>query len=222
MNVQNTASVYEELGWTSLPSKPNDELGQEDFLRLMTAQLQYQDPSKPMDPEKFLSQIAQFGMVRGVNELNENFMGLAATMVGNQALQAASLVGKDVLVPSNTGFLEEGGTLKGGVELPFDAANVSIRIEDENGVLVDQMALGSQPMGLSEFEWDGTNLDGEPMPSGNYTIKISAQGADGTQSMQSMVFANVSSVDFGSIGEPMSLNLRGLGRFYFEQVRQIS
>jgi hypothetical protein len=72
-------------------------MGSEDFLTLMVAQLENQDPTKPLDNMQFMGQLAQFGTVSGIQELNEAFGGLSAALGSNQALQAASLVGRDVV-----------------------------------------------------------------------------------------------------------------------------
>ena len=100
MNDIDTSKVFNQLGLTQTPEtkKANDELGQAEFLELMTSQLKFQDPLKPMENGDFLAQMAQFGTVSGINDLNANFNSMAASFQSNQALQASTLVGRKVLV----------------------------------------------------------------------------------------------------------------------------
>ena len=86
-------SIYSQLGLnrtSDTSDKENDELGQTEFLELMTAQLKYQDPLKPMENGDFLGQMAQFGTVSGINELNTTFSSMSASFQSNQALQAST------------------------------------------------------------------------------------------------------------------------------------
>ena len=93
------------------------ELGQEDFMTLMIAQFRNQDPFEPLDNGDFLGQLAQFGTVSGIDELNSSFSGLQNSIQSEQALQAANLVGHAVLAETETGFLPPGGSLYGAIDL---------------------------------------------------------------------------------------------------------
>ncbi len=120
MNEIDTKNPFSPLGLSNASgakTKENDELGQAEFLELMTAQLRFQDPLEPMENGDFLGQIAQFGTVSGINELNTTFNSLNSSFQSNQALQASTLVGRKVLVPSEIGYLGATGGLSGSVEL---------------------------------------------------------------------------------------------------------
>src|SRR4026209_1422384 len=82
--------------------KKKDQLGQAEFLQLMLAQLKNQDPFKAMDPSQFLGQLAQFGTVTGIQDMQNAFTSLSDAMRASQVLDGASMVGRDVLVPSDT------------------------------------------------------------------------------------------------------------------------
>ena len=211
---------FEDLGLTRLQEQARSELGQEDFLRLMITQLENQDPFKPMESGDFLGQIAQFGTVEGLATLNGSFDSLASSLVSNQALQAASLVGRPVLIDSPEGFLANGGTLGGAAELVRPATDVSIQITDATGVLVKEIALGPQNAGLVSFVWGGDTSSGVPAPPGRY--RMTAQVIEqGRQSDGASVFvsAQVDSVSFGPRG--LNVNLLGLGQIPFGSVKQI-
>ena len=97
--------------------KDSGSIATEDFLALMTTQLQNQDPLKPLESGDFLGQIAQFSTVSGIGELNESFNGFAQSMQSDQALRGLALVGRDVLVPSAIGNLSAEDGFKGQINV---------------------------------------------------------------------------------------------------------
>ncbi len=215
-------NIYASLGLTR-PEEPKkrDEVGQETFLKLMVTQLKNQDPFKPMENGEFLSQIAQFSTVTGINELNDTFSQLAASLSSNQALQAGALVDRQVLAPLEYGVLPLGGGMQGAVDLPVSAGDVALRITDARGVLVRELRLGSQQEGLAAFRWDGVTERGEYAPPGVYRIQATADYGDETVALQTLTTARVDSVSIGSDGRGLTLNLEGLGPVSFNDVKQI-
>jgi len=200
-------------------NKMND-LGLNTFLKLMVTQLNNQDPFKPMENGEFLSQIAQFGSVTGLEQLNKSFESLASSITSGQALQAGSLVGREVLAPVDTGYLTPGGSLRGQVSLEQDSPQVTARITDQAGQLVRELPLGSAPAGSLNFSWDGMDDLGNYASPGLYSIQIEAIQSDRPVDMQTKLFARVESVNLsGSKG--LTLNLEGLGPIAFNNVQQI-
>jgi flagellar basal-body rod modification protein FlgD len=198
---------------------PSD-LGLNTFLKLMVTQLNNQDPFKPMENGDFLGQIAQFGSVTGLEELNKNFESLAASITSNQALQAGSLVGRQVLAPVESGYMLPGGSLRGQVELAQSSPQVTMRVTDAVGQLVREMPLGTAPAGRLDFSWDGTNNTGGYAPPGRYTVRIEAIQNDRTVDLQTQLYAKVESVNMNS-RDGLTLNLEGLGPIAFNNVKQI-
>ncbi|MBA1146960.1 flagellar hook assembly protein FlgD [Ectothiorhodospiraceae bacterium WFHF3C12] len=197
------------------------DMGSEDFLRLLTTQLKNQDPLNPTDSTEFMGQIAQLTSASGIQELNASFASLTEGLRGNQTMQAASLIGREVTVESNTGYLPEDGALSGTVNLPSGVDNLTVTVTDGAGQVVRQMEMGSHAGGAVDFSWDGVNAEGERMPSGSYTISANA-GNDGEgQSFQVTTAAEVESVNLGAAGENPTLNLRGLGEVSLAAVRQV-
>ena len=196
-------------------------LGQEDFLELMIAQFQNQDPFKPMENGDFLGQLAQFGTVSGIEELNGSFAGLQASLQSEQMLKAATLVGREVLAVSESGYLAEGGSLSGAVELGSSAAGVQVEITDANGELVRRLDLGPQPAGLVRFEWDGRDSDEAAVASGEYAISARVVRGTRVESLETMLEARIDSVNIGRPGQPMTLNLAGGGVLSVAQVRRV-
>ena len=112
------ASIYEQLRAPGGTAPANDDMGQADFLKLMTTQLRNQDPFEPLENGEFLAQIAQFGTVTGIQELQQSFGDLSSALQSNRALQASVLVGKQVLVEGSQAELGADTPLRGAVELP--------------------------------------------------------------------------------------------------------
>src|SRR5687767_11607715 len=135
--------------------KKKDQLGQAEFLELMIAQLKNQDPFKAMDPSQFLGQLAQFGTVTGIQEMQSAFATLSESMRSSQVLEGATMVGRDVLVASDEITLQSEGTIRGALDIPSGASSVQINVRDDSGQLVRRMTV-PPTAGLTDFTWDGT------------------------------------------------------------------
>lgn len=197
-----------------------EELGQEDFLHLMTAQLENQDPFKPMENGDFLAQIAQFSTVSGIGDLQKSFDQLSQSLVSNQALQAANLVGRKVLAPTGVVALEQGSTVKGSVDLHAASSQVSVKIHDRSGQVIRQLELGSQAAGPVAFQWDGLRDDGTFAAPGNYLVQAEAAFDNGNEALETLVASQVNSVTLNNNGG-LLLDLSGVGPLDFNEVRQI-
>ncbi len=154
----------------SVAATKNSQLGQDDFLRLLVAQMENQDPTKPMDNFQFLSQIAQFGMVDGIQNLESSFGSVAESVTQSQLLQASSLIGRDVLAPGNISTLTSGEGVAGLVDTDGAVENLVVEIRSGTGLLVKTLNLGSTNGGAIGFEWDGNEASGEPAADGNYFV----------------------------------------------------
>ncbi|MEX2257910.1 MAG: flagellar hook assembly protein FlgD [Woeseia sp.] len=198
-----------------------DELGQEDFMKLMITQFKNQDPFKPMDNGEFLGQLAQFGTVNGIEKLNSEFSGLSSSIQSEQVLQAANLVGRAVLAEADSGYLADGGSLEGSIELPASATSVQLEISNANGQLVRRLDLGAHAGGLADFEWDGRDESQQPVPAGHYTISARATRGSYTENVTTLLQANIESVNLGRHGEAMTLNVAGGDEMSVNQIRRI-
>ncbi|HUO80429.1 MAG TPA: flagellar hook capping FlgD N-terminal domain-containing protein, partial [Steroidobacteraceae bacterium] len=108
-------------------------MNQLDFLNLMMQQLKNQDPTKPMDESAIMGQLAQFGTVSGIAQLNSSFQTLSSQLVSNQALQASSLLGRNVLVTGSAAPLASGGSVHGAVSVPAGARAVTVQVVGPSG-----------------------------------------------------------------------------------------
>jgi flagellar basal-body rod modification protein FlgD len=216
-------AIYEELG-LSRSAQAGDrktELGQEDFLMLMTTQLRNQDPFKPMENGEFMGQLAQFGTVSGIEEVRTELRNLSGSLVSNQSLQAAAMLGHQVLIPGNRAVLEAGSTVSGAVELSNAATNLNIGIYDLSGQLIRNVSLGNQSPGMVTFNWDGLATDGSAVPPGRYEIRAEAMSGGVNEAYDVLLSDTVRSVSLPAAGMPLTLELASLGNVSFSDIRQI-
>lgn len=195
-------------------SRNVSEMGSDDFLALMIAQMENQDPTKPMDQMAFMSQLAQFGTLSGVQELNGSFGDLSTSLTGAQAVQASSLVGRSIAMDTQSASLapvgrnEKGDTvhmLSATVDMGRQSQGGVFEVRDGSGRLVfsGQLPAGS---GHAPVVWDGAAADGSQLPPGEYSI--SAQVERGGDLRPARVYGHdmVISVAIGS-GNQVTLNL---------------
>jgi flagellar basal-body rod modification protein FlgD len=224
-NVQNggVADVYAALnanakaGSTAGKSAVSDT--QDRFLKLLVTQMKNQDPLNPMDNAQVTSQMAQLSTVSGIDKLNVTLQALSDSMLPNQTLQAATMIGHGVLVPGEGVELFEGNAF-GGLELGQSVDGVKISIHDKSGVLVRNISLGEQSAGLVNWQWDGLDNDGASVADGNYTFSVEATS-------EGKVVTDATALEFGMVGSVMqgkqgvTLSVGNLGDVALSQVRQI-
>ncbi len=184
------------------PVKANkNELGQDEFLMLMLTQFRNQDPLKPQDPSEFLSQLAQVSSVAGISEMKNSIATLADSLYAGQALQAASVVGRNVLAPSDRASLAAGQALQGAVDLPASTQAGFVRVLDAAGALVREIPLGPRAAGLASFEWDGRNNLGLPAAAGTYRVIGGYRNAGQEVAADTYLSKKVASVSLGGDGK---------------------
>jgi len=214
-------SILEQFSAGSAKSTETNQ-DKADFLKLLVAQLQNQDPLSPQDNGEFLSQLAQFSTVEGIDNLNKTMDNFASSMISNQALQATALVGRTVQIESNVAELTKGSALTGTVDLPASTSNLTLSIYDASGALVRTLQLGAHEAGPVRFSWDGINSNGEYEESGPFAIFADANQKDNSEGASVNINANVDSVTMASQGNVL-LNLEGsLGSIALKDVIQIN
>lgn len=199
--------------------KKKDQLGQAEFLELMIAQLKNQDPFKAMDPSQFLGQLAQFGTVTGIQEMQSAFATLSESMRASQVLDGATMVGREVLVASEEANLAAEGTIKGAIDIPGEATSVQIKITDSSGQLVRTMTMPTTN-GLTEFEWDGVADNGVRAAAGEYSFEAVANVGGASYSLETLMSSRVSSVTIDA-GRGLTLNTNTLGARSLSDVRRV-
>ncbi len=212
--------------------KATNELGQDAFLQLMISQLKNQDPLSPQENGEFVSQLAQFSSVEGLDKLNSNFDTFANKFVSNQALQASTLVGRTVTVPGKTTALEPAGVVTTSAQVPPGASNFTLAIYKSSGSLAQTIDFDKVEGEELKLAWNGRDAvaNGKVLSvpesfkgvdPGIYTFKLSALVDGKRTELDSNVTANVNSVTLGKNGT-LTLNLAGAGSVNLSDVKEIN
>ena len=200
--------------------KDTGRLALEDFMSLMTTQLQNQDPLKPMESGDFLGQIASFGTVSGIADLQDSFSSFARAMQSDQALQGSSLVGRSVLIPSSIGMMSPETGMTGQINVAEPVSDLKLQVFNESGVPVKTIDMGSAS-GYTNFTWDGFDNNGNAMPEGIYQFKATGTVNGENTAFATATVAKVSSVLVGSGSQGLTVNLAGIGSVPFSEVQEI-
>lgn len=220
--VSSNYDLYATLGLTAAQEEtsPGSDLGIKDFMNLLVTELTNQDPTKPMENTELATQISQFATVSGIDDLNSSFGDFSDNMLANQTIQAASLVGHEVMIESYLGVLPSGGSLSGNVYLPASGSSVTLQIKDSAGALVRELNLGQQEEGMVKFSWDGLTDDGDYAKPGQYTLSATAEIDGEEQALSTLVYADVESVSVGG-SSGILVSLDGLGLISIKDVLEI-
>lgn len=196
-----------------------DELGRTAFLELMIAQIQNQDPLEPASNEDFIAQLAQFSSVEGIQNLNESVDSLVGTFRSSLTVEAAGLVGRNIVAPSSQTSLDAQGALAGSVDLSVPAGDVQIDIVASDGTLVQRLQLGAQPAGEVRFFWDGINDQGQAVPQDRYSVRAFANVDGAEEELTVNLPDRVVSVSIND--GRLVANLAGGGSIAAEQIREV-
>ncbi len=221
-NVATGASALDQYQIDSDRFATGDELGKDQFLELLVAQMNNQDPLSPQENGEFIAQLAQFSTVEGIGNLNTSMESLLSGYQSSQALQASSMVGRTVIVPADQAVVDTEAGLEGQLALQKNSTNVFVNIYDDAGSLVKTINLGSQEAGMHDFTWDGTDASGNLAEPGIYTVEAMASIDGKNTQMATLLPANVDSVSLGAGGSgEMLLNVAGLGSISLSNVYAI-
>jgi flagellar basal-body rod modification protein FlgD len=228
--IDKTLPTFESLGLRKEKPVEQPRLSQEDFMKLMMAQMKHQDPTKPMENGEFITQMAQFSSVKGLKEIKDSFNTLANALQSSQALQASSMVGRKVLIPGNATELSASGVMRGGLELPAAADSVKVKIFNKAGEQVHVIELGERGKGNAQFKWDGLIQKANPevtgsedviAPPGVYTVQAEALIDGEQQSVKTFVVDKVDSVSLAKDSKGVTLNLANSGATTLAEVQEI-
>lgn len=147
-------------------------LGQADFLRLFTSQLQYQDPLNPMSNADLVAQMATISNTSGIAEMNSSLKTISDSISSSRLGDAASWIGRSMLVTSNIAAPDAQGYYAGRFTLANAASAVSVNLVDGNGNTVKTIDLGAQNAGDISFGWDGRDASGNYIAGQPLQVKI--------------------------------------------------
>ncbi len=210
---QSLNAILDKLGVNKpeeATTKRRDQLGQADFLKLMTTQLQNQDPFAPMDNADFIAQMAQFSTVTGITDMGETLKGMSDQLQEFRIATASNLLGHSVLVPGNLARPDENGEIHGVVDLPSSASMSNIRFTNEQGEILHQVDMGAQPRGLVGFSW--LDIPSEILEAGEaIRVEAYADTGNGLEAVSPSVFADVLAATTGNGRDGVQLDIRDYG-----------
>ena len=205
----------------SSDGKKGGKLGKDEFLKLMVAQMNNQNPLEPQGNGEFIAQLAQFSTVEGITNLNTSVGSILSGSQSSQALQASTLVGRKVIVDTDKVKVDTSADFKGALNLTASSPNVWVNVYNDAGSQVNRLNLGQQSSGLVNFTWDGTDASGKKLDAGTYRFEAQANVNDTTTAMKTSLPANVDSVTLGQNGGEMTLNLAGVGSIGISKVQAV-
>jgi flagellar basal-body rod modification protein FlgD len=199
---------------SSAASSVSGQLDENAFLKLMTTQLQTQDPESPTDSSQMVAQLAQFSQVAGISEMNDSLKNITSLLTANNSRigDASNWIGRAALVNSPIATPLGDGTYAGQISLPSDASNVSVSLVDSTGATVNTQTLGAQSKGNVNFMWNGKDANGNQVATGPLKIVVNATGANGAITPTTAAWTTITSVQSPASGSDTQL-VTPLGNF---------
>jgi len=214
------ADLFAAINGASKPAAGSSTAEMENrFLTLLMAQMKNQDPLNPLDNAQITTQLAQLNTVNGIERLNETMTQLLTGYNEALAMQAASMIGKNVMVAGNNLPLANSQAV-GGVSLAGPADAIQLTVKDASGKVVYVESLGAREAGgYFYFGWDGKDADGNVLPDGNYSFGINASYYGQKVEASAMQIGTVYAVARAKDGFVLDLGM--LGNVAFNDVQQI-
>ncbi|MGF1691460.1 flagellar hook assembly protein FlgD [Photobacterium kagoshimensis] len=221
----NTAGQYNRAATQANAEPQVTSNGQKDmtptsneFLTMMVAQVQNQNPLNPTDGTEYLTQLGMMSAVSSLEGVKQGMMNMNIGMTNLEMLQATNLVGKKVLMDVKNGLdISEGQTLNGRVQFDKPVDSATVIVYDDKGKEVDKIKLGAQGKGMAEFE-----IDGDDLGKGTYSFKVVAENGGKAWEQNIMIAAEVESVNIPANGGAVLLSLAGVGKMSMFDMREIT
>jgi flagellar basal-body rod modification protein FlgD len=184
ISVQSTSTTPESQAaqssdQSSTADTASSKLNMNSFLTMFATQLQYQDPTNPLQSHELAAQLAQFSTVEKLTSVDKRLYELELFMAALNNAQMMNAIGKEVTGVGNEIRVTEDGMTKAGFQLNEDATKVTVKILSESGETVKTWELDATAAGDYPIEWDGKNDAGEKVPEGTYTFQVDAVDGEG-------------------------------------------
>ncbi len=213
-----TSSFLDSVKTSNNTGKKEEIDPQDRFLKLLVTQMKNQNPLKPLDNAEVTSQIAQISTVTGIEKLNTTLQSLVSDANSRRSLEAATMIGREVLVPGSIMKLEDGEGLA-GIELTEGADKVTMTITDSAGVKVREIDLGAKAAGINPIIWKGDTESGAAAANGNYKFTVSAWRDGQEINVTPLAVGKVESVSTSDKGP--TLDVGDLGHVNLSDIKQI-
>jgi flagellar basal-body rod modification protein FlgD len=206
MNI-NTVSTNTSTAANAAATPSPAGLTSADFMQMLVAELQNQDPTNPQDSSAFVTQLAQITQVEQAADINTNLQNLLTSQNKAANLSSVSLIGQNVSVPGSQVSLTSGSKATLSFTLPSAVEQVSVQISDANGNPVNTLTQGATAAGTNSITWDGKNSANQSLPSGTYSYTVTGVDASG-QTIQgaSMISGQVTGVNLSGTTPVLTVN----------------
>ncbi len=182
----------------------SSSLTADDFLALLTTQLQNQDPTNPMDNAEMVSQMNQYTMVEQLSEISGQLETLTETAAASSGMD---YLGKEVVVEGSSVVKSGDSVTSLAFEVGDDASAVVANIYDSSGNIVDTVTMTDIASGTVSLSWDGTDSDGNEVDDGTYYASVASIDDDGKYtSLTTSVSRTVTGVSSTSDGVVLTLD----------------
>jgi len=163
---------------TSSAVKDKTKLGKDDFMQLLLVELQYQDPTEPMDTEKILAQTSQLATLESSDNTNSALEKLATSLESSQQFSTIAAIGKTADLGSDSIAHDKGSNTTFEVYFPNAVQSGSVEIKDAQGNIVKTLDVGTNPAGVYQFAWDGSDNGGASAESGIYHVSATYEDSN--------------------------------------------
>ncbi len=206
-NTTSTGTTYADTLAQKSAGVTQKSMAQTDFLTLLTAQLKSQDPFNPMDNAQMVAQMATISNTSGIAEMNQSLKAISASLTGSRINDAASWIGRSMLVKSNIAAPDAQGQYAGQITTDTDASALSVSLVDGSGNTVKTIDLGARPAGDVSFYWDGKDSAGNYIAGQPLQVKVS-----GATPIEVDTWASIAAVQSPADGSQAML-ITPLGKF---------
>lgn len=218
-NNQSLNNILDKLGIQQQEEKKRADggaLGQEDFLKLMTTQLQNQDPFAPMENADFIAQMAQFSTVTGITDMGQSLKGISNQLSEFRIATATNMLGNSVLVPGTRAYPDGDGAVHGVIDLPAASGTTNVVFTSQNGDILHVEELGAQPSGLAGFSWQ--DIPQDVLDSNDYiNVEAFADQGGGLEGVSTSIFGEVLAASTSS-ADGVMLDVKGYGDINVNEV----
>ena len=177
MTVMSVSDVYSQANTPTTQDK--SVMGKDEFLTLLVAQLQHQDPLNPAESTEFTAQLAQFSSLEQLQNIDATLNGFEVYQSTLNNIQSSGFIGKTVTASGSMFGVNNGTSDPIRFDLVNDADSVYIQIYDSYGGFVTDIQAGARQAGEQQMAWDGRDSNGTAVADGPYTFTVMAMNTDG-------------------------------------------
>lgn len=177
--IVSSTGLFSDQTTSSVEKQGRGDMGKDQFLTLLVAQLKYQDPLSPMENTEFVAQMAQFSSLEQLTNINAGLESLQLISASSSNTQALNLIGKEVEAAGNSVHISDGKASSISFSMPEPVSNASIHIMDSAGTVVRTLEVGALDSGTHEIRWNGKNTYGSTLPNALYSYVVDATNGAG-------------------------------------------